>query len=707
MELFRLFGSILIDNDEANRSIQNTNDNAESLGSKLSAGIEIAGKWGMALGAAAGTAAIALGALAFNSAENLSAALNGVQASTGKTTEEMELMRKSMLDIYNNNFGESFEDIGQAMQIIAQQTNLTGDALTNTTQNAIMIRDTFGIEVSESIRSVNQLMKNFGIDSDEAYNLLSQGAQSGLNANENLADSINEYSVHFAQLGFGAEEMFNMFSNGAIDGVFDIDKLGDAVKEFGIRSKDMSDGTLIAFESLGLSAEQISADFALGGEKGKAAFELVAQKLSEMKDPLKQVEVGTALFGTMWEDVGAKGVLALTNTKGQIDVNKNALTEINNIKYDTFGEAMIGIKRQLETGILIPLGEKILPLFETFSTWIQNNMPTIIEKIKETANSVIKFKDDTVALLNSLTPLFAGIGAGALTFGIYTLAINASAIATTLWTTVTGVATAAGTAFGAVLAFITSPIGLVVIAIGALVAAGVLLYQNWDEVSAFLSKTWEWIKETAVSVFNSILDFFKEYGLLILAIITGPVGWAVLLTTAIIKNWDKIKETTIEIFNAIKQWIIDKFTEIKVWLTGSLESFKQIGKDIFNYMWDGLKNVWNNISTWMTEKVNWIKDKLTFWDNSQKTMSGGSKGVEARAKGGSVMSSTPYLVGELGPELFIPNNSGTIIPNNRLTGNMAGGVTVQINNPTLLNQDGVDLIMDEVIGRLRMLGVTN
>lgn len=53
---------------------------------------------------------------------------------------------------------------------------------------------------------------------------------------------------------------------------------------------------------------------------------------------------------------------------------------------------------------------------------------------------------------------------------------------------------------------------------------------------------------------------------------------------------------------------------------------------------------------------------------------GGSllKGISGKAIGGSVMGNTPYLVGERGPELFVPNSGGSIVPNNR----MGGGVTV-------------------------------
>jgi hypothetical protein len=52
-------------------------------------------------------------------------------------------------------------------------------------------------------------------------------------------------------------------------------------------------------------------------------------------------------------------------------------------------------------------------------------------------------------------------------------------------------------------------------------------------------------------------------------------------------------------------------------------------------------------------------------------------GVEARASGGSVASGRPYVVGEQGPELFVPGGSGTIIPNG--SGSASGAVTLVVN----------------------------
>lgn len=57
---------------------------------------------------------------------------------------------------------------------------------------------------------------------------------------------------------------------------------------------------------------------------------------------------------------------------------------------------------------------------------------------------------------------------------------------------------------------------------------------------------------------------------------------------------------------------------------------------------------------------------------------GGLLGFLFRANGGPVNNGSPYIVGERGPELFVPNSSGTIIPNNRLGGG-GGDVSVTVN----------------------------
>ncbi len=64
--------------------------------------------------------------------------------------------------------------------------------------------------------------------------------------------------------------------------------------------------------------------------------------------------------------------------------------------------------------------------------------------------------------------------------------------------------------------------------------------------------------------------------------------------------------------------------------------------------------------------------------NVRAAVSGG--GVGARAAGGPVSASTPYLVGERGPEIFLPGSSGSIVPNSQIGGTgVFGGSGATIN----------------------------
>ena len=71
-------------------------------------------------------------------------------------------------------------------------------------------------------------------------------------------------------------------------------------------------------------------------------------------------------MGTMWEDMGADACTSLMNVEGQISKTTDAMGQINAVKYDTFGEAMQGAGRILQTSFIMPIGEQALPIFSQF-----------------------------------------------------------------------------------------------------------------------------------------------------------------------------------------------------------------------------------------------------------------------------------------------------------------------------------------------------
>lgn len=592
MNLFTLTGRILVNNEQANKSIANTDRRANELANSMGNGIKKVGEFGLKIGTALAGVATVIGTMSIKITDDFNSAINSLQVQTGATNKEIEGMEESLKNIYANNFGESFDDIAESMATIKTQTDLSGESLEIATQSALMLRDAFEFEVNESTRAANQLIKEFGLSAEEAYTLIAQGAQSGLNANDDLLDTINEYSVHFEQLGFSAEEMFNMLENGAENGTFSIDKLGDAVKEFGIRAKDGSDSTSKAFEQLGLDAELMTQKFVEGGASSQEAFDLVNQALYECNDKVLQNQVGVALWGTMWEDMGADTVIALTNMNGEFDKTKNTLESINEIKYNDIGSALEGLKRMVQVDLILPLGEELMPVVNDLLNTIKDNMPQIKEVCKTTIDVVMDAISGLIENLNRIIPIAAGFVSSILAFKVITTV-------STLITTFSGLMSSAGSVmavFNAICA--ANPIGLIAIAIGVVIAALVALVMNFDEVCEWLGNVWDVIKEVCGNVANTLGNIFSSM-------------------------WDSITDTIDNIVEAVK----DCFTDLIDWFKDLPKKFIELGKDIFSGLWDGIKGVWNNITSWVTEKVDWLVDKITFWDNGSSKKSASYKSV--------------------------------------------------------------------------------
>lgn len=379
---------------------------ASNHGGKLKS---IAGGTAKAIGAgmlAAGTAVVGIGVSAVNSANNLDQAMNQYLASTGKSTEETERYKKVMEDIYTNNYGDSFEDIGQAMSDVTKNLGELNDAdLQKVTESAFALRDTFGYEIPESTRAAKAMMDNFGISGDEAMGLIASGAQNGLDYSGELIDSINEYSVQFAKVGLDADDMFKIFQKGAETGAWNLDKIGDAVKEMSIHVIDGSETTKEGFETIGLNADEMSAKFAKGGDSAKEAFKQTIDALAKIEDPLAQNTAGVDLFGTMWEDLGPEVVTQLADIEDGAYDTADAMGQIKKVKYDDIGSVFEGLKRSVEV-LIIPLGEQLIPLISSIIESILPILQELMEKLISPIMEIIeKALPPLIKLIDALMPI--------------------------------------------------------------------------------------------------------------------------------------------------------------------------------------------------------------------------------------------------------------------------------------------------------------
>lgn len=499
-------------------------------------------------------------------------AMNDIQAQTGATAAEMEMFGDVMQDIYKNNYGESFADVADGVSAISKNTKLVGEDLKDVTKDAFALRDTFGYEIPETARAAKALMTNFGISGQDAMNLIAAGAQNGLDYSGELIDSVNEYSVQFAKLGFTAEDMFKIYQQGADSGAWNLDKMGDAIKEFSIRSIDGSNTSQAAYEALGYDADEMFEIFTRGGDEASGAFHEVINRLMSMDDKVARDAAGVGLFGTMWEDLGTEAMQALADMEAGAYATGKELEGIQNIKYDNLGAAFETIKRNLEVGLLpvaSDLANTLVDSAPKIAAAMENITPIIsgvADAVFPVIGTVIELAGDGIAFLTEnidiLAPVVAGLTAAlgsykiasilsAAATGTATGAITLSSVATGAWTTVSGIATAATTALGAAFTFLTSPIGLIILAIGAVVAIGVLLYRNWDvvkekaaQLGEYLSGVWQSIKTKVSEFIGKIKETFKTGFEALVGIVTKPfdtiLGLVDKVKNGVGKLWEKI-----------------------------------------------------------------------------------------------------------------------------------------------------------------------
>lgn len=269
-----------------------------------------------------------------------------IEASTGATGENLEAIKDAVWDVGAKGAGSGLDDISQTVSEVYRLTGLTGQALSDTSYFALGLRDTFGIDVRESLSAANALMEQFGVDSGTAYDLIATGAQRGANKNGDLVEVIAEYAPYFAAAGKDADEFIGVLVDGAQDGIFSVDKIGDAWKEFMVRLGD-DEGAKEALAELGFAADDVTRKIAQGGPAADLATGMIITALASVEDEYERNRLGTALFGTQWEDTAGQ-ILPLFEDmdRGLGDVTGTA-ERLADVQYSDLDSAMSGLKSRL------------------------------------------------------------------------------------------------------------------------------------------------------------------------------------------------------------------------------------------------------------------------------------------------------------------------------------------------------------------------
>lgn len=261
---------------------------------------------------------------------------------------------------------------------------------------------------------------------------------------------------------------------------------------------------------------------------------------------------------TMWEDLGVDAVAALADTRDAVYDATGAMETISEVKYDNIGDAFAAIKRKAEVALL-PLAstvaksftklapiigdalERISPVLDSVVTAATPIVTELMDGVTAAVGKIGPIIDKLIPILgdafnaaregigwvsdhaDALIPIVSGLVAAFVAYQAISKAtaiaegIKAAAMAT--GTTITGLASAATWALNSAMTFLTSPIFLVVAAIGALVAGGIYLYRNWDtikvkaiEFGAKVNEIWSGVSEWIGNAINTIGQYFPIFG---------------------------------------------------------------------------------------------------------------------------------------------------------------------------------------------------
>lgn len=646
MQLFKLFGSVMVDNKKANASLQKTDSLASKLSKGLGSGIKTIAKWGAALT----TGAIAGGA-----------ALLGVANKSAETADRVDKLSQKILmsrkgfqewDHIMNQSGVSIESMQGGMKKL---NKMLTDASSGS-KSAVGVFRELGVSLDE--------LKNMSPEQAfekavKALQAMPEGAKKAQLANElfgrsgsELAPILNATSEDIEQLRKDAHDLGLVMSDDAVDaGVL-----------FGDTMADVKDALNMAFVDIGTEVMPLLQKFA-GWLK---------ENMPAIKEIIRDVFTKIKSYVNVAVDVFNKYLLPVFQAIFDW-VQKNWPT----IK-QIISNAIDGAKLAFDK--LIEVGGKVVEALQP-----------VVNFFKDVVIYVTNFKDETNLTIPILGGLVAGLVAFKTAMAISSL-ISAATTAITAFKTANEATTISQAALNAVMA--VNPFTWVAIAIGVLVAAGIALWKNWDtvvakakELGAKLSEIWESIKTKVSEVWSAIKNFISNTWNSIKSAISNAVNS---VKTTVSDVFNSIKNTVTNIWNGIKTTTSNVWNGIKSTVSNVVNGVKNSVSNIFTGLKNTVTNIWNGIKTAISSpiesaknivknaidtikglfnfKFKWPKIPMPHFSikgsmNPLKWLSEGvpKLSVDWYAKGGifdrPTIFNTPYGlkgVGEAGPEAVTP-----------------------------------------------------
>ncbi|MEC3152993.1 phage tail tape measure protein [Bacillus cereus] len=525
---------------------------------------------------------IEMGKSIVNTAIEFDGSQRKIQASLGLTGKGAENLQKIAVDTWKKGFGENLEEVDNALiKVYQNMRDVPHEELQGASENVLTLAKVYDVDLNEATRGAGQLMSQFGLSTQETFDLLAAGAQEGLNYSDELFDNLSEYAPLFKQGGFSAQEMFTILANGTKSGSYNLDYINDLVKEFGIRVQDGSKGVSEGFGDLSEETQKVWKSFNEG--KGTAAdvFNAVLGDLQKMDDKVKANQIGVALFGTKWEDMGAEAVLSLNDVHGGLGDVTGRMDEMKKLQEESLGQQFQKALRETQAA-LEPLGKK-------FAELAKDILPPIVDGVKAVMDWFSKLSEADQTLL---------IVMGALS---------------TAFIILTPIVAALAVSFGALnLAFL--PVIATIAAVSLVITGIIMLIKNWGAITDWLSEKWSEFKDWFGELWDSIVQTCEDAWSSTVDYFSG--AWSDFLNM-VNEFFEPIGQFFADLWTGISDTASEIWTGITDYFSESWSSFIELADSILSPLGEFFSGLWTGI----VETATSIWDQLkTAWQETWDTI---------------------------------------------------------------------------------------
>ena len=477
--------------------------------------------------AAVGVAAVKASKYLLDLGSKFDSAADAIRIGTGATGEALDDLLADFDEVYKT-VPTSMEDAGQAIADYNTRLGLTGKELQGLSAQAIQVSDMLGDDLGTVIEESSQAFQQWGIDSADmggAMDYLFKVSQSTGMGFTDLSKNMQSYGAQLQSMGYSFEEAAALMGQLDKAGVNTEEVLGAMKKSVTTLAKDgisASKGLEMYVDNIknaGSEAKAAAIASELFGARAGSTMAAAIRDGSLSVDELtKQLMASDETISGAAEDTyDFAEQLQLFKQRAEV-----ALKPMANTVFDALNKLMPVVQLALER--VMPVIENVVsvaaPLVENVVAWLAAELENLIPQIEAAVMWLVSLAQDGLAFVKDnmdwLIPVVGGLTAAFVAYKAISMAVAAyeaikTAVLATGATTMS-VATVATWALNAAMAVLTSPITLVIVAIGALVAAGVALWKNWDTVKAKAVEFGKKIGEIWGNIKNAIGNFITSIG---------------------------------------------------------------------------------------------------------------------------------------------------------------------------------------------------